>query len=132
MASVYSSSSPLDPMRTALLALPLALAAPLRRPKRATPAPVLAPRNAPPVEGKYVVSMKASAEATARATARAVSAIAAGADHTYSRSFNGFAASLTPHEVEALQGNPDVGAAGRASRANIDRAKSTTSSGTAS
>lgn len=92
-------------MRTAtLLALPLALAAPS---KWAVPAPVLVLRNVPLVEGKYIVRMKASG---GEAITKAVSGVAAGAHHTYSRSFNGFAASLTPKEVEELQRNPDVSA----------------------
>ncbi|PHH88409.1 hypothetical protein CDD83_7553 [Cordyceps sp. RAO-2017] len=92
-------------MRSAafLTLLPLALAAPA---KRATPAPVLVPRNAQAVEGKYIVMMKG--EVKGEAVASAVESIAADADYTYSHSFRGFSASLTPKELESLRGNPDV------------------------
>ncbi|KJZ71263.1 hypothetical protein HIM_09336 [Hirsutella minnesotensis 3608] len=88
----------------ALLALlPLALAAPA---KRSSPAPVLVPRNAQAVEGRYIVRMKGGAKG--ESVVNAVSSIAANADHTYSHTFHGFAASLTAKELEDLKGNPDV------------------------
>ncbi|KAF4506624.1 hypothetical protein G6O67_006690 [Ophiocordyceps sinensis] len=92
-------------MHSALLLalLPLALAAPS---KRATPAPLLVPRNAQAVEGKYIVRMKDHAKG--KAVASAISAIAADADFTYSHCFQGFAAAMTAQEVEKLRGNPDV------------------------
>lgn len=89
---------------TLLALLPLVLAAPS---KRATPAPVLVPRNAQAVEGKYIVRMKGQDKGDA--VASAIKAISADADYTYSHSFHGFAAALSAAEVEKLQGNPDVG-----------------------
>lgn len=92
-------------MRSAALLtlLPLALAAPA---KRASPAPVLVPRGAQVVDGKYIVRMKG--EVKGEAVSSAVSSIEADADHTYSHAFHGFAASLTAEELARLQENPDV------------------------
>ncbi|UNI19515.1 hypothetical protein JDV02_005697 [Purpureocillium takamizusanense] len=88
---------------TLLALLPLACAAPS---KRATPAPVLVPRNAQVIDGKYIVKFKGDAKSNA--VSSAVSDITADADYTYSHSFHGFAASLSKSEVEKLQNNPDV------------------------
>lgn len=83
--------------------LPLAMAAPSRR---ANPAPVLVPRGAQVLEGKYIVKMKAEAQTSA--VESAISGVSAGASHRYSHSFSGFAASLTPGELEMLQNDPNV------------------------
>ncbi|KND91783.1 Cuticle-degrading protease [Tolypocladium ophioglossoides CBS 100239] len=88
---------------TLLALLPLAIAAPS---KRASPAPVIVLRNAQLVEGKFIIKMKDQVKTTSVSTA--VEGIAANADYTYSHSFNGFAASLSPEELEKLRGNPDV------------------------
>ncbi|KAI0405357.1 subtilisin-like protease PR1K [Xylaria palmicola] len=93
-------------MRSAaiLAALPLALAAPS---KRASPAPLLKPRNADVIEGRYIVKMKSSGGV--KALDAHISLIASKADYTYkSNKFTGFAASMTAEEVEALQNMPDV------------------------
>ncbi|RSL63178.1 hypothetical protein CEP54_005282 [Fusarium duplospermum] len=92
-------------MRTATLLalLPLAFAAPS---KRAEPAPVLRPRGVQLVEGKYIVKMKSGVRATS--VSSAVSSIEADADYTYSKSFNGFAASLKEDEIEKLKHDPNV------------------------
>lgn len=86
-----------------LALLPLAMAAPS---KRASPAPVLVPRGAKVLEGKYIVKMRTEAQLSA--VESALSGVSAGADHRYSHSFTGFAASLTPGELEALQNDPNV------------------------
>ncbi|KAI0021667.1 proteinase T-like protein [Xylariomycetidae sp. FL0641] len=87
-----------------LLALPLALAAPA---KRSSPAPVLKPRDAPLIEGKYIV--KLYGESTVHALNNALSLMAAEADHVYNvADFKGFAGALDPSQVEALQAHPDV------------------------
>ncbi|KAJ6440120.1 serine protease precursor protein [Purpureocillium lavendulum] len=88
---------------TLLALLPLACAAPS---KRASPAPVLVPRNAQVIDGKYIIKFKGDAKADA--VSSAVSDIKADADYTYSHSFHGFAASLSPEEVEKLRSNPQV------------------------
>ncbi|KAF4992655.1 hypothetical protein FGRMN_7056 [Fusarium graminum] len=88
---------------TLLALLPFALAAPSRR---AEPAPVLRPRGVKLVDGKYIVKMK-SGMRTASVSA-AVSSIEAEADYTYSKSFNGFAASLKDAEIEKLKNDPNV------------------------
>ena len=88
---------------TLLAILPLACAAPS---KRASPAPVLVPRNAQVIEGKYIVKFKCDAKSDA--VSAAVSSITADADYTYSHSFHCFAASLSKAEVEKLQNNPQV------------------------
>ncbi|KAI0097603.1 subtilisin-like protease PR1K [Nemania sp. FL0031] len=93
-------------MRSAaiLAALPLALAAPS---KRASPAPLMKPRNAQIIEGKYIVKMKSSS--TIDLIESHKSLVASKVDFTYnSHKFAGFAASMTPEEVEALQNMPNV------------------------
>lgn len=93
-------------MRSAaiLAALPLALAAPS---KRATPAPLLKPRNAEIIEGKYIVKMKSTIGIQSLESHKNL--IAAKADYTYqSHKFTGFAASMTAEEVEKLQNMDDV------------------------
>ncbi|KAJ6781064.1 hypothetical protein PWT90_09525 [Aphanocladium album] len=85
-----------------LAILPLALSATATR---SGPAPVLVPRGAKLVEGKYIVKMKDSVGI--KAVDDTISSIAADADHTYT-SFNGFAASLTPDEVDKLKNNPST------------------------
>ncbi|RCI11606.1 putative subtilisin-like protease [Ophiocordyceps polyrhachis-furcata BCC 54312] len=87
-----------------LLFLPLVLSAPAQRSELA---PLLVPRNGPPVEGMFIVRMKKSA-AKGASVASAVSSIASDAHFTYSHAFSGFAASLKPDEVEKLRANPDV------------------------
>lgn len=97
-------------MRTATLLalLPLAFAAPS---KRAEPAPVLRPRGVQLVDGKYIVKMKSGVRATS--VSSAVSSIEADADYTYSKSFNGFAATLKEDEIEKLKHDPNVSDTGR-------------------
>ncbi|KAI1504230.1 peptidase S8/S53 domain-containing protein [Biscogniauxia marginata] len=88
----------------ALALLPLALAAPS---KRSSPAPVIKPRGAQLVDGKYIVKMKKEAEIGALESS--IQAIASDADYTYkSNHFSGFASSLTDEELESLKNNPDV------------------------
>lgn len=86
-----------------LALLPLAMAAPSRR---ASPAPVLVPRGAQVLEGRYIVKMKTDCQLSE--VESAISGVSAGADHRYSHSFTGFAASLTPGELEILQNDPNV------------------------
>jgi subtilisin family serine protease len=74
--------------------------------KRDSPAPVLAPRNAQLVEGKYIIKMKGDAVGTA--TESAISSVAADADYVYKTNFRGFASSLTAEELKALQDDPNV------------------------
>lgn len=88
---------------TLLALLPLAMAAPS---KRSFPAPVLVPRDAQLVEGKYIIKMKTNAGGAS--VNSAISSIAADADHTYTHSFHGFAAALTPQELEKLRSDPNV------------------------
>jgi len=88
---------------TLLALLPFAAAAPS---KRSSPAPVIAPRGASLIEGKYIVRMKSDAISTASESA--ISSIEADADYHYKQGFQGFAASLTPKEVEKMQNDPNV------------------------
>ncbi|KAI1811322.1 peptidase S8/S53 domain-containing protein [Poronia punctata] len=93
-------------MRSAaiLAALPLVLAAPS---KRASPAPLVKPRNAEIIDGKYIVKMKSTIGVQALESHKSL--ISAKADYTYkSHKFVGFAASLTADEVEKLQNSADV------------------------
>ncbi|KAI3343416.1 subtilisin-like protease PR1K [Ustulina deusta] len=90
---------------TILAALPLALAVPS---KRASPAPLLKPRNANVIEGKYIVKMKSSSSSIEVLEAHK-SLVSSNVDYTFnSNKFAGFAASMTDEEVEALQNMPDV------------------------
>jgi subtilisin family serine protease len=88
---------------TLLALLPLAAAAPARR---SSPAPIIRARDAQLVEGKYIVRMKS--DSIQASVTSAISSIAADADYTYSKSFNGFAASLSESELKALQADPNV------------------------
>ncbi|KAI0180665.1 peptidase S8/S53 domain-containing protein [Hypoxylon sp. FL1284] len=89
---------------TALALLPLALAAPS---KRASPAPVIKPRGAQLVDGKYIVKMKAGAKADSVQTS--IQSVSSDADFVYNSSkFKGFAGSLSAEELEALKNNDDV------------------------
>lgn len=87
---------------TLIALLPFAFAAPAAR---SGPAPVLVPRGAKVIEGKYIVKMKDNVSAEARISA--ISSISAKADHTYT-SFNGFSASLTSEELQKLKNDPSV------------------------
>lgn len=87
---------------TLLALLPFAFAAPATR---SGPAPVLVPRGANVIAGKYIVKMKDNVSEGARTSA--ISSISANADHTYS-SFNGFSASLSQEEVEKLKNDPSA------------------------
>lgn len=88
---------------TLLALLPLAMAAPA---KRDSPAPVVVPRGVRLVDGKYIVKMKG--ESSIQSVSSALSSIKAHADHTYTHSFHGFAASLSPDELEKLRQDPNV------------------------
>ncbi|KFH40949.1 Cuticle-degrading protease-like protein [Hapsidospora chrysogenum ATCC 11550] len=90
---------------TLLALVPLALAAPSAV-KRDAPAPVLAPRDAKLVPGKYIVKFKKDSVSTA--VSSAIQSIAASADYTYAKHFNGFAASLTDAEIKKLRDDPNV------------------------
>ncbi|KAG5929952.1 hypothetical protein E4U42_003687 [Claviceps africana] len=74
--------------------------------KRDSPAPLLVSRGSRTVAGKYIVKMKS--EMSIQAMNAAISSIKAHADHTYSQSFNGFAASLSPDQLQKLRQDPDV------------------------
>ncbi|KAH7312683.1 alkaline phosphatase [Stachybotrys elegans] len=84
-----------------LAVLPLALAAPQKR------APLHVPRDVDLIEGHYIVKLKAPEGEFRTAVDSVVSSIVADADHVY-ENFGGFAATLTPEEVEALRSNPAV------------------------
>lgn len=90
---------------TLLALLPLAMAAPSTT-KRSSLAPLITPRGAELVEGKYIVRMNKDSISTA--VSSAISSIAASADYTYVKSFSGFAASLSEKELEALRNDPNV------------------------
>ncbi|KAG5952886.1 hypothetical protein E4U53_007646 [Claviceps sorghi] len=74
--------------------------------KRASPAPLLVPRGSQPVAGKYIVKMKSGS--SIQSVDSAISSIKAHADHTYTQSFYGFSASLSPEDLEKLRKNPGV------------------------
>ncbi|KAI0127602.1 subtilase [Xylariales sp. AK1849] len=93
-------------MRTATVLglLPFALAAPSRR---AQPAPLLKPRGAQLVEGKYIVKLKGDAKPGALSSA--MSTLSTDADYVYnSGKFTGFSSGLTPEELEALQNDDSI------------------------
>ncbi|OAR01943.1 hypothetical protein LLEC1_02924 [Akanthomyces lecanii] len=87
---------------TLLALLPFAFAAPATR---SGPAPILVPRGAKVIDGKYIVKLKESAGV--KAMDSTIASISADADHTYT-SFNGFSASLSTDEVEKLKNDPSV------------------------
>ncbi|KAK1985826.1 subtilase [Colletotrichum cereale] len=91
---------------TLLALLPLAaVAAPS---KRAQPAPLIKPRGATLVAGKYIVRLKNEAKTSALQSV--MSTFSADADHVYNfgNALRGFASSLNATEIEKLQNDPDV------------------------
>lgn len=88
---------------TLIALLPLALAAPA---KRASPAPLLKPRDADLIEGKFIVKLTDGIKLSS--VSDAVTEAKEKADLTYSDSFEGFAVSLSDEEVETLRDDPDV------------------------
>jgi subtilisin family serine protease len=84
-----------------LAILPLALAAPQKR------APLVIPRDAELIQGKYIVKLKESSGDFTTQADNVISSIAADADLVY-ENFGGFAATLTKEEIEALRSNPAV------------------------
>lgn len=90
---------------TALFAvLPLALAAPS---ERASPAALLKHRDADVVAGKYIVKTKGRTDAETLEAYKSM--VSSKVDYTYnSNNFFGFAASMTPEEVETLRNMSDV------------------------
>lgn len=95
-------------MRTAtLLALlpSLAVAAPALR---SDPAPLVVPRGAKLVAGKYIVKLKGDAHAGSLESA--INAVVADADHVYNTEhFRGFASGLSDAELKILLNDPAVG-----------------------
>lgn len=95
-------------MRTAtLLALlpSLAMAAPALR---SDPAPLVVPRGAKLVAGKYIVKLKGDAHAGSLESA--INAVVADADHVYNTEhFRGFASGLSDAELKILLNDPTVG-----------------------
>ena len=94
--------------------LPLGgLANPLRR---SSPAPVIEARDGHGIPGQYIVGMKHSVAAFATTDKSGISSvvtsalktISATANYTYGNHFHGFAAKLTPAELETLQNDPNV------------------------
>lgn len=90
---------------TILLAtLPLALSAPSQR---AQPAPLLQPRGAQIVDGKYIVKLKHDAFDGALTTA--MNTLSSDADYVYNTGkFRGFASGLTAEELETLRSDANV------------------------
>ncbi|KAI1344276.1 subtilisin-like protease PR1K [Xylariaceae sp. FL0016] len=88
----------------ALAVLPLALAAPQ---KRSTPAPLIKPRGAGVIEGKYIVKMKDGVQS--ESVQASIASVSSSHDYQYSSSkFTGFAGSLTDEELESLQNDANV------------------------
>ncbi|KAG6011192.1 hypothetical protein E4U43_008475 [Claviceps pusilla] len=74
--------------------------------KRASLAPVVVPHGVRLVEGKYIIKMKDGI--STQSVNSVISSIHARADYTYSHSFQGFAASLSPSDLERLRQDPNV------------------------
>jgi subtilisin family serine protease len=90
---------------TLLALVPMAAAVPFTM-KRDSPAPILKPRSGLAISNKYIVRMKDGSFTTA--VSSAISSIKADADYTYTRGFNGFAATILDDELVALQNDPNV------------------------
>ena len=91
---------------TLLALLPLAMAAPSVVTKRDSPAPLVAPRGASLVDGKYIIKFKNQVGTSSVDTA--ISSLSSKADYVYKNHFQGFAGSLTPEELENLRNDPNV------------------------
>lgn len=90
---------------TLLALLPLAFAAPSA--KRTVPAPLLKPRGATLIDGKYIVKFKS--EANSSAMGIAMQSFSANAEHVYNTgAFSGFSSSLSAKELEMLQNDDSV------------------------
>lgn len=86
------------------LVLPLVSAAPARR---ATPAPLLKPRDGTIIADKYIVKLADGVQAAG--VDEALNLFKADADHVYSaEGFKGFAGTLDASELTALLSHPDV------------------------
>ncbi|KAH7034545.1 subtilisin-like serine protease-like protein PR1A [Microdochium trichocladiopsis] len=86
------------------LVLPLVSAAPARR---ATPAPLLKPRDGTIIENKYIVKLTDSIKAAG--VDEALNLFKADADHVYdAEGFKGFSGHLESDELTALLNHPDV------------------------
>ena len=90
---------------TLLALLPMAMAAPSVV-KRDSPAPLVVPRGASLVEGKYIVKFKKDVGTSS--VDSAISTVSADADYVYKNHFSGFAGSLTAEELEQLRNDPNV------------------------
>lgn len=93
-------------MRTSVIfsLLPLAFAAPARR---AEPAPLLKPRGAKLIEGKFIVKMKD--EISASVLDEAMTTFEGEADQVWDvPGFKGFASTLDDAAIQTLQNHPDV------------------------
>ncbi|PHH61960.1 hypothetical protein CDD81_7709 [Ophiocordyceps australis] len=88
-----------------LLLFPLVLAAPGPA-RRSSLAPLLVPRDGQLVEGQYIVKMRS--EVAEQSISSAMQGLSAEPAYTYRDSFNGFAGSLTPEELEKIRAHPDV------------------------
>ena len=89
---------------TLLAILPLACAAPS---KRASPAPVLVPRNAQVIEGKYIVKFRDDIpDAQFKSLMESVKEEA---DQVYTNVLFGFSAALDAASLERWRNHPDVG-----------------------
>ncbi|CAH0055376.1 unnamed protein product [Clonostachys solani] len=92
---------------TLLALMPLAMAAPSVR-QRDSPAPLILPRGADAIAGKYIVKLVPQKQSSGFSISSAISSIKANADYTYGTHFHGFAASLEDDELDNLRNNPDV------------------------
>ncbi|KAK1762166.1 serine protease precursor [Phialemonium atrogriseum] len=89
---------------TILSLLTLAAAAPSRR---AESAPLIKPRGARLIEGRYIVKLKGDVQAAS--VHSAMHGRPANPDHVYNMGrFNGFASGLTAEQLEALRNDPSV------------------------
>uniref|UniRef100_A0A0B7K6I1 Peptidase S8/S53 domain-containing protein n=1 Tax=Bionectria ochroleuca TaxID=29856 RepID=A0A0B7K6I1_BIOOC len=93
---------------TLLALMPLAMAAPSSVRQRDSPAPLILPRGADAIPGKYIVKLVPQKQSSSFSISSAISSIKANADYTYGTHFHGFAASLEDDELDNLRNNPDV------------------------
>jgi hypothetical protein len=84
------------------------MAAPSSVRQRDSPAPLILPRGADAIPGKYIVKLVPQKQSSSFSISSAISSIKANADYTYGTHFHGFAASLEDDELDNLRNNPDV------------------------
>lgn len=92
---------------TLLAFLPLAMAAPSPAPiKRDSPAPLITPRGNKGVPNRFIIRMADGIKESSMSSS--MKSLKTSSHFKYSKSFNGFAATLDEDQLAAIRENPNV------------------------